>query len=281
MRPKAIRDLGQCCDEDLFRELATGIRLCTTNALRLWRDARTVARARRAQGFRILKSFACEEAAKALILMDAARCPRHPADRFGRQLGYFKDHLAKGIYAEYYQWGYRHLDNAEQWFSNALRKEYDLDGPNGTDWIVRNEIIQLREDTIYVDYVGTDDGNYWHEPQPLALDPPWFRRRPPKVIGIDLALYHAGMTSPEALSAVASFWRRRDPRSINDIASFHAANEDLFRSPELNCLLRRRSSATYHTILGGWLLPLCDLDLNKIPVKLDDLREIQRTVRYE
>lgn len=162
-----------------------------------------------------------------------------------------------------------------------LRKEYDLDGPNGTDWIVRNEIIQLREDTIYVDYVSTDHGNYWQEPQPLPLEPPWFHRRLPKVISTDLALYHSGMTSPEALCAIAGFWRCRDARSISNITSFHATNRDLLRSPELNCLLRRRSSATYRKILSGWLLPQYDLDLNRIPVRLDDLREIQRTVRYE
>ena len=160
MRPKAVRDLGQCCDEELFQELATGMRLCTTNALRLWRDARIMARARRAQGFRILKSFACEEAAKALILMDVARCPRQPADVFGRQLGYFTSHLAKGIYAEYYEWRYRYLDNADQWFSSMLRKDYDLDGQDGADWMIRNQIIALREDTIYVDYVNTDHGSY-------------------------------------------------------------------------------------------------------------------------
>jgi AbiV family abortive infection protein len=251
--------------------------LCTANALRLWRDARIMARARRVQGFRILSSFACEEAAKALILMDAARCPRQPADVFNRQLGYFTDHLAKGIYAEYYQWRFRYLDNADRWFSDALRKEYDLDGPNGTDWIVRNEIVQLREDTIYVDYVSRDEGKYWHEPRPLPLDPPWFRRRPPKVIGVCLALHHSGMTSTEALREIAGFWRILDPRGIKDFASFRKANVDLLQSPGLNCLLRHRSRATYREVCSGWLLPLHGLDLGKIRVNLEDLRALQRT----
>ena len=240
-----------------------------------------MARARRAQGFRILKSFACEEAAKALILMDVARCPRQPADVFGRQLGYFTSHLAKGIYAEYYEWRYRYLDNADQWFSSMLRKDYDLDGQDGADWMIRNQIIALREDTIYVDYVNTDHGSYWQEPQPLPLDPPWFHRRDPKVIDVSLALYHSGLARPEALREIAKFWRIRDPKSIDDIASFHATNRALLQEPELNCLLRRRSSATYGKLLGGWLLPLYGLDLNLIKVRLDDLRQIQRTLHAE
>jgi AbiV family abortive infection protein len=102
MRPRAIRDLGQLGPTEFNEEAAKGMRLCLLNALRLWRDAATLLKANRPQGFTILQLFVEEEAAKFHILLDAVRCPRQPADIFARQLGYFNQHLAKGLYAMYY-----------------------------------------------------------------------------------------------------------------------------------------------------------------------------------
>ena len=75
--------------------------------------------------------------------------------------------------------------------------------------------------------------------------------------------------------------RYATPRSVSDLASFQATNRALLREPKLNCLLRRRSTATYETIVGSWLLPLCDLNLSIIRVRPDELREIQQTALYE
>jgi hypothetical protein len=36
------------------------------------------------------------------ILLDAGRCPRQPSNVFGRHLGAFNEHPAKGIYAKCY-----------------------------------------------------------------------------------------------------------------------------------------------------------------------------------
>jgi hypothetical protein len=57
-----------------------------------------------------LKLFVEEEAAKFHILLDAVRCPREPADRFSRQLGYFNQHPVKGLYAECYDFANPGLD---------------------------------------------------------------------------------------------------------------------------------------------------------------------------
>ena len=64
MIPRAIGDLAQLNDHDLFGELATGMRLALTNALRLWREALLLSRHRRAQGFQIMRFLVEEEAAK-------------------------------------------------------------------------------------------------------------------------------------------------------------------------------------------------------------------------
>jgi len=64
VRPRAIKDLSQLSDAELFSELSKGLRLFVGNAIRLWRDARKLLAADRAQGFEILRLFTEEEAAK-------------------------------------------------------------------------------------------------------------------------------------------------------------------------------------------------------------------------
>ena len=52
----------------------------------------------------VLNNLATEEAAKVLVLVDAVRCPRNKSTEKSRTLGYFYDHLAKGIYAAVNNW---------------------------------------------------------------------------------------------------------------------------------------------------------------------------------
>ena len=62
MKPRAIKDLSQLNDAEFLSEASAGLRLCVGNALRLWRDARSLRVSRRPQGFEILRLFVEEEA---------------------------------------------------------------------------------------------------------------------------------------------------------------------------------------------------------------------------
>jgi AbiV family abortive infection protein len=274
MRAKAIRDLDQLADEQLFTQLSAGMTYCLKNALTLWRDAVVLRRAHRAQAFRITEFFIAEEAAKFHILLDAARCPRQ-GGRLSRQLGYFVQHLPKGIYAEYYQWAFHTLDGAERFIDKHYRPTYYLDGPNDVDWIFANDILRRREEAIYVDYITRDTGSYWHHPDlrllGLLLSPTM-----PDVLKVGLALHHAGVTTPSALALVAQHWRTIDPRAINTTPELWQANQTTLSMIEDAGLLRHRSERKYRTILSDWRLPLYDLDLSPINIDQNTLRTIQR-----
>src|SRR4051812_19358894 len=98
MRPRAVHDLAQLGDTEFFSELAKGIGLCFANAARLMEDVAAPSQQGRFQTTRILQNVANEETAKAMILLDAARCRRHPSELVVHQLRYFADHLPKGLY---------------------------------------------------------------------------------------------------------------------------------------------------------------------------------------
>src|SRR5437867_1460482 len=77
MEPKAIGDLVQLKDDELFGVVAEGMRLVYENAIALAADAEVLAKEERLRGCGVLRIVAQEEAAKSLILLDAVRCERN------------------------------------------------------------------------------------------------------------------------------------------------------------------------------------------------------------
>ena len=97
MRVRAIKDLMQLGEPAFFAAIAEGLELIVQNVSRLYDGALTLAKASQPHAASVLQRLAEEEASKVLILLDAVRCPRLPADRLSRQLARFNDHLAKGL----------------------------------------------------------------------------------------------------------------------------------------------------------------------------------------
>jgi AbiV family abortive infection protein len=213
MTPRAITDLGQLDDDHLFAEIATGMQLCLTNALQLWQDAQLLATNRRSQSFQIIKLLVEEEAAKVHILMDAARCPRLPNDRFLRQLKYFINHLARGLYAEYYQWASMDLTEAVTYLDRE-RQALTWTVSKDVDWIFRNAIEQRREEAIYVDYIAIrdhwHDEHQWHCPNPELLGM-YLQNFMPPILQAANVLHQCGLTTPDAVRIVADVWRNAPP----------------------------------------------------------------------
>jgi AbiV family abortive infection protein len=275
MRPRAIKDLAQLGDAELFTELGKGMRLCLGNALQLWGDARRLLAVNRPQGYSILQLFVEEEAAKFHILLDAVRCPRQPADVFARQLGYFNQHLAKGLYALYYNiFSPADLPEIRRHMDRERRALY-LDGPNDVDWVFRNDILRKREEAVYVDYVahsnsGTDE-HYWHYPDPRRLRIGMWDRRP-KVLDVALALHGVGITTESGLAITADLWRNAAMDDSVKWPTIRALNVRTIEALENARLLRTRPDATYRLVANDWLFPLFPVDLRELGVDARDLQ---------
>jgi hypothetical protein len=218
-----------------------------------------------------------EEAAKFHILLDAARCPRNPQDIFARQLKYFSQHLARGLYAMCYNW--HPMDLAEtKGHIDRERQTLYLDGPNDIDWIFRNDVERRREEAMYVDYVAYRDAyrdeHIWHCPNPQLLRM-YIPVILPAVLRAADALYHIGVTQPAAVRSIAETWRDLQVTDAFTWQQARDANVRTIEHLEHAGLLRRQPQATYATLVNGWIAPLFPLDLTPLNVDAVALRDAQ------
>ena len=276
MKTKAIKDLSQLNDSDLFIQISEGLDIIIEHMHSIEADVQYLSEQNKKCGFNILNAILIEEASKFLTLLDAIRCPRVPSDNFSKQLGRFNDHLAKGIYALVYD--LRPVDFGD--IHEAIEREcheYYLDGPNSVDWIFRNEILQMREENIYVDYIESDGDHMWLTPKryyhpELSLFTPYLR---PQVVEVSTALWQAGCTKPNSLLLIANNWRTIQ---MTDDFSWHQLTE-------LNCktleeldnhnLLNTQQETACSTIINKWLFPLYSIDIRIIKVDKEKLKEIR------
>lgn len=280
---RAIKNLCQLSDKDFFEEISTGIDLIIQSVRELHSASRRLRETDSHRAARVLRNLAEEEASKALILVDAVRCPTDRQEEKSRTLGYFYNHLAKGIYAEVAKWkpaDFAEISNGIQ----SLRKQYYLDGPSGIDWIFPSRIIQSREDNLYVGYVrsGMEDGGtgecYWSGPNfadQVDKTLPFLRRCTPPMIVLAQALHETNATKPDGLAIVASVWRSANLRRDLRFTELEKLNYKTLETMEHEGLLSAVPRDACATVRRLWMFPLWPLDLSMHKVKKNDLRELQ------
>ena len=234
----AIKDLVQLSDRCLFEEVSEGISQIVKNAVDLEDAASCLIENEHYRSGNILSSFAEEEAAKVLVLVDLVRCPRDLSDAKSRTLRHFHDHLAKRVYAEVCSW--RPVDFNE--VAQRVEREceaFHLDGPNDVDWIFPNSLKRKREEMVYVDYVKditTGDGPYfWNCPLPSKLYAG--AHCPPDSVEVARALSRIGATTPEGLAVVAEIWRPFVPQPETTAMELKNAKERMLERLEGEGLL--------------------------------------------
>ena len=278
---RAIKDLCRLSDSALFEEVATGIGhvMDTVNGL----DAATheLSKAGHHHPARVLGNLAEEEAAKVLILVDAVRCPRGRQNERPRTLGYFYQHLAKGIYTDVSSWRPADFKEVMKGVDDQRRSHY-LDGPNDVDWIYRNSITRQRMDDLYVGYVREDSEKgdqgkfYWASPR---VDDPMdtiLGHNTPAIIRLARALHEVKATTPPGLSVIAEIWRPVEVHAEMRFGEFERLNRRTLEALEDRGLLARAPDAVYAVVLNDWTFPLWPLDLSECKVEKERLREVQR-----
>ena len=276
LRAKQISQLAALAEPERMGALAEGMSLAHDNALRIWSGSQALSRGNNVRASAILQNVAEEEAAKFLMLLDAARCS---PQKLRQHLNRFYDHLARGIYARACSWRSNTYGDHLALVARQ-RQEYYLDGPNDVDWIFRNPIRAEREEALYVDYVQTEDGYGWSSPRADDFENLWPELEMPSA-AIDLieGLHRAGYTSARALSIVAKSWR-----DVELPATLDHWNVERLMLRELNefssCgVVALQEPAFLNALVCQYTWPLHLADLSLIRVDPDEL-EAQRERYY-
>lgn len=224
------------------------------------------------RGYLILRGFAEEEAAKALILLDAARCPITAREERARQLGKALQHLSRLIYSEICS--YRPKDFAELRDGvERLREEYFLDGPAGFDWIYRNRLLQDREGTLYVDYVELEDGCRWDAPNERVVElltvGPAIR---PASLAMICSLSRVGALTPAGVEIVANVWRPCVPSSDTQWATFRALGKKTLETLGQAGLGEDAEGNDIVAVRDNWPFPIWSLETSLREVRFEDIQ---------
>lgn len=279
MQAKAISDLAQLSDDDLFVQVVEGLRLIHENALEIRKSARDLLSRDFRRGAAILKLVAEEEAAKFLILLDAVRCPRssnQDKPLFKRQLQYFYDHLCRGIYVEYYRQSIWYDFNDVRGFVEHERAECYLDGPDFLCWIMPNRIRSNRENIIYVDYLRSQEGSFWSSP---ATDVEIVLNLPESSLDDNLfnivdSLSALIAESPEALKVIASIWRQYRMDSVMSVSALQRVNAATVEAIQHLGTNNRVTEERLSVVHELWHFPLYDLDLSLKTVSKQEMKQI-------
>lgn len=91
------------------------------------------------------------------------------------------------------------------------------------------------------------------------------------------ALYNVGISTAGAVATIAEFWRSVPLDFETEWGQMRVMNQQTLQLLEERGQLVEQPAETYGWIVHHWEFPMYDLDLSMIKVKLDELRERQRS----
>jgi hypothetical protein len=248
--------------------IAEGLPLVLASSQSFW--AATCALENNAREATVLESFAEEEAAKALILLDIARCPpAQVSGRIGRIIGkIFYDHLARLIYAKAQSWKPVNVAQLQE-YVDSERKAHYVEGFAG-EYIMPNWAIYSRESTLYAD-IEVHENGVPHWSNPTLLSSLRMRMQPPALELIE-SLSALGLFTREGLQTLSDVWGAVDfkgpedsqiTRSMSKVVATRLDTEGLLTEGATDDHARR----FYH----HWQMPMYNLDFAMLHVSMEEL----------
>ena len=284
----AIKDLAQFNDTQLFETVSEGTTHIVNNVSRLNTAAQKLNSVEDYHTSRILRHFATEEAAKVLVLLDAVRCPKEKQKEKAQTLKCFNDHVGKGIYAKACEWRPANFQDMRSYVEEELVPFY-LDGPRGYDWIFQNDIVQSRENLIYVDYIREITGanepqeRYWVYPynDRYNIDG-FFDYHTPASVTLALALHRANVTTVTGLRIIAEIWRSFIPTTTTHISELIDKNRITVNTLYERGVLDENKLETDDQIpLLRWMFPLWRLRVHREPMSRKDQKANLKKLREQ
>lgn len=256
---------------DRLAFIAEGLPIIHASAMGFWSaSAELRERPREAE---VLAGFAKEEAAKILILLDIIRCPgTQIAGKMNKLIGRFYGHLERLIYAQLAEWWSSDVADLRK-AVEPLRKAHYLEGNMG-EYIVPNDTLYRRESKLYADVEAYEDGApVWSAP---IVHPNGIPARMPAVVQVVDAMAICGMFTPAGLRATTEIWGPFEFQEKETLQDAERLTQELVARLIAEGLPRECATQDHvNALCRHWPLPLYNVELDPIPVTLEELKAEQ------
>ncbi|MGZ8175878.1 MULTISPECIES: AbiV family abortive infection protein [Methylobacter] len=284
MKSKAIKNLAQLNDTDLFQQVAIGLEKIYEHCIELNKTSELLAKNKDYRAFNIIEAVKNEEAAKYLILIDVLRCPRKiDKPYFTRQLSKFNDHLAKIIYSELCSWKPSYYEELCGYISRDINKFY-LDEYTDENYFFRNRLINERENFFYVDYTEHRGERRWIYPEnnvPATLFCDDEYTNPSAVMQMVKSLHRIGISKYESIKIFSEFWREFKFSNETLYGVFYEANQECFKHIyEKNLFNEDVTQSDYDLIISEFPFPLYKEEITLINIDKGKLIEQKEIMKY-
>ncbi|BCJ53393.1 hypothetical protein Asp14428_48680 [Actinoplanes sp. NBRC 14428] len=269
MQARSLKDLVQIPAGERPGVIAEGLQALVEHVTELTSEVETVAAAACTRAVPTLQMQSEEESAKVLILLDLVRASCDDA-AVSTHAGFFYGHLSRCIYARMAEM--RPANFAEvRTLVDSMRASLYLDGPSSVDWICRNELIDSRERSLYVDFVRHEDGMHWTSPaDPQSKGWGVYIHVQKLVMSMD----RLGMTNAKALEIISQHWKNQH---LDDATHWQVVAQINRKIVEalLDAGLTDQNVTSDDTrrVIEHWTFPLSTLDLRERKVTMEELEE--------
>ncbi|MHC2627246.1 hypothetical protein ACVIW2_009333 [Bradyrhizobium huanghuaihaiense] len=259
---------------DRLAFIAEGLPIIHASAMGFWSaSAELQQKPREAE---VLAGFAKEEAAKILILFDVVRCPeKRVAGRLNKLVGRFYGHLERLIYAQLAEWWSTDVADLRK-AVEPLRKAHDLEGNMG-EFIVPNDTLYRRESKLYADVEAYEGGTpVWNA---RVVYPSGFPPHMPAVVQVVDAMAACGMFTLAGLKATSEIWGQLEFQEKETLQDAERLTQQLLER-QIAQGLPAVTQDHVDILYRHWPLPLYNVDLDPIPVALEELKAEQERLYW-
>ena len=265
------RRLCQMAHDERIAFLAEGLPTILSSAQSLWRGSRTLGKEMPREAG-LLQGFAEEEAAKALIFMDAVRCPNHHiGSMMGEIVGWSYDHLARLIYAHAGSWRPSNVAELREYVDSS-RKAHVLEGYVG-EYILQNWSLYERERRLYADMEAGESGALrWSDPNDIYSSGSAIWKKLSIPLLLTEAMEMLGIFTPRGLKATSEIWDQVEFSDQEGPEDAGRLTQDLVnRLIQEELPSEKVGDEHVRTLFGFWQLPMYNLDFKMIPVSMEEL----------
>ena len=228
----------------------------------------------------MLQGHASEEAAKALILLDAVRCPEKLiGSKIGKLCRWWYSHLARLIYANAVSWrvnDVRELIDAVDSHRKAYHCDYLSEAyPDDMSekYIIQNHDVYWRESILYADVERSVGGEFvWSDPShtgqvQMLVSKHFYKPGPLLLIE---AMNAVGIFTLPGTRAVAEIWGKKDftddsvSRDDNAALIRQILDKNIADDEEIGRYLSVSGQNPDDVLYKLWQLPMYNLDLSEI-----------------